>query len=80
MTLGMDIIATDIVANRTVLENGKYGLLVENSISGLVKGMYSIINEENRLQTERFDYKKYNNIAMETFYHALVHEQNESQG
>src|SRR5690606_39974709 len=25
MTLGMNIIATDIVANRTVLENGKYG-------------------------------------------------------
>ncbi|MDQ7862174.1 glycosyltransferase [Peribacillus frigoritolerans] len=29
MTLGMKIMATDIVANRTVLENGKYGLLVE---------------------------------------------------
>ncbi|WP_404329960.1 CDP-glycerol glycerophosphotransferase family protein [Mesobacillus maritimus] len=80
MTLGMDIVATDIVANRTVLENGKYGLLIENSISGLEKGMYSIINKENELQTERFDYKKYNNLAMDTFYRALVHEQNESQG
>ncbi|MDV2887565.1 glycosyltransferase, partial [Alkalihalophilus pseudofirmus] len=30
MTLGMHIITTDIVANRTVLEQGRYGLLVEN--------------------------------------------------
>ena len=39
MTLGMKILATDIVANRTVLEQGRYGLLVENSIEGLEKGL-----------------------------------------
>lgn len=80
MTLGMKIVATDIVANRTVLENGKYGLLVENSISGLEEGMLSVITNENTLDMDRFDYKKYNNLAMESFYRALMHEQNETQG
>ncbi|MDY0394146.1 glycosyltransferase [Virgibacillus halophilus] len=67
MTLGMKIIATDIVANRTVLENGKFGLLVENSIRGLEKGLNFIANEENVVQMERFDYYKYNSIAMDNF-------------
>lgn len=80
MTLGMKIVATDIVANQTVLENGKYGLLVENSISGLEKGMLSVIKNDYTLDMDRFDYKKYNNLAMESFYRALMHDQNESQG
>lgn len=67
MTLGMKIIATDIVANRNVLENGKYGLLVENSIEGLQKGMHQVAN----LQPAPFDYQYYNEIAMETFYKGL---------
>ncbi|MCM3585207.1 CDP-glycerol glycerophosphotransferase family protein [Mesobacillus maritimus] len=79
MTLGMKIIATDIVANRTVLENGKYGMLVENSISGLEKGMTSIITKDMPDQ-DRFDYRDYNHLAMETFYQALEHEQYESHG
>ncbi|OAK67683.1 CDP-glycerol:glycerophosphate glycerophosphotransferase [Lederbergia galactosidilytica] len=67
MTLGMNIIATDIVANRNVLENGKFGLLVENSIEGLEKGMHQVSN----LQPAPFDYQYYNEIAMETFYRGL---------
>lgn len=79
MTLGMKIIATDIVANRTVLENGKYGKLVENSIDGLEKGMISMIIKKNIEEFERFDYRDYNQIAMGSFYDALAIEQSESQ-
>lgn len=68
MTLGMKIIATDIVANRTVLEDGKYGFLVENSVNGLEEGLYSIIDEESSNVKEEFDYNKYNSQAMESFY------------
>ena len=68
MTLGMNIIATDIVANRTVLEDGKYGLLVENSIDGLVDGM-EFVNRQNKKKIgAKFDGYKYNNKAMESFY------------
>ncbi|MBP1948796.1 glycosyltransferase involved in cell wall biosynthesis [Virgibacillus litoralis] len=68
MTLGMDILATDIVANRTVLEDGKYGWLVENSVSGLEEGLYTIANKQNVHTKEKFDYIKYNSEAMATFY------------
>ncbi|MFC7392990.1 glycosyltransferase [Scopulibacillus cellulosilyticus] len=71
MTLGMKIVATDIVANRTVLENGKYGILVENSIEGLESGLYMATNDETVNQIESFDYEKYNHKAMGTFYKVL---------
>ncbi|KWW17574.1 CDP-glycerol--glycerophosphate glycerophosphotransferase [Peribacillus simplex] len=70
MTLGMKILATDIVANRTVLENGKYGVLVENSISGLEKGLSMMANDADS-GMEKFDYHQYNELAMETFKKCL---------
>ncbi|MGE7879231.1 CDP-glycerol glycerophosphotransferase family protein [Peribacillus muralis] len=70
MTLGMKIMATDIVANRTVLENGKYGLLVENSINGLEKGLSTMANNAES-KPEKFDYHQYNALAMETFKKCL---------
>ncbi|MFF2589741.1 CDP-glycerol glycerophosphotransferase family protein [Peribacillus butanolivorans] len=70
MTLGMKIMATDIVANRTVLENGKYGLLVENSINGLEKGLSTVVSNDNS-KLEKFDYHQYNALAMETFKKCL---------
>ncbi|MEJ9228739.1 CDP-glycerol glycerophosphotransferase family protein [Peribacillus butanolivorans] len=70
MTLGMKIMATDIVANRTVLENGKYGLLVENSINGLEKGLSTMASNANT-KLEKFDYHQYNALAMETFKKCL---------
>ncbi|MFF2287831.1 CDP-glycerol glycerophosphotransferase family protein [Peribacillus butanolivorans] len=70
MTLGMKIMATDIVANRTVLENGKYGLLVENSINGLEKGLSTMASNANA-KLEKFDYHQYNALAMETFKKCL---------
>lgn len=72
MTLEMNIIATDIVANRHVLENGKYGLLVENSIDGLEKGLITMANKEQHVFFRaKFDYDKYNSSAMESFYQCL---------
>ncbi|MFD9628191.1 CDP-glycerol glycerophosphotransferase family protein [Peribacillus muralis] len=70
MTLGMKIMATDIVANRTVLENGKYGLLVENSINGLENGLATMANNANS-NLEKFNYRQYNELAMETFKKCL---------
>lgn len=71
MTLGMKIIATDIVANRAVLENGKYGLLVENNILGLESGMRSIVNDKEKHTPGEFNYNEYNESAMQSFYKCL---------
>jgi len=70
MTLGMDILATDIIANRTVLENGKYGALVNNSVDGLVGGLNNFSNHTNPAYAP-FNYKEYNKKAMDTFYKVL---------
>lgn len=71
MTLGMKIMATDIVANRTVLEGGKYGLLVEDSIEGLEGGLTYIAENYNQFQAAKFDYEKYNKEAMDSFLRVL---------
>lgn len=70
MTLRMDILATDIIANRTVLENGKYGSLVNNSIDGLVEGLNNFSSHAHPTYAT-FDYKEYNQKAMDTFYKVL---------
>lgn len=70
MTLGMKILATDIVANRTVLEDGRYGVLVEDSVDGLIDGFHKVTNE-NEIQVQPFNYEEYNEKAMNTFYSAF---------
>jgi CDP-glycerol glycerophosphotransferase len=65
LILNKPIIATDIPGNRSVLENG-YGEIVENSVEGLVKGMEKVMNENPTYKV--FNYKAYNNEAMEMFY------------
>lgn len=69
LTLGRQTIATDIIANRYVLEDGKYGILIDNSEEGLYEGMQSII--EDNLNQSSFDAEKYNKEAMENFYEKL---------
>ncbi|MCQ5454261.1 CDP-glycerol glycerophosphotransferase family protein [Bacillus paralicheniformis] len=70
MTLGMKILATDIVANRTVLENGKYGTLVEDSVTGLEQGLVKVRTEPVD-SSQSFDYIEYNKTAMNSFYKVL---------
>ncbi|MCU9613263.1 CDP-glycerol glycerophosphotransferase family protein [Caldibacillus lycopersici] len=71
MTLGMKIMATDIVANRTVLEDGKYGLLVEDSVDGLEKGLTYVAENFEEFQPAKFDYVNYNKEAMDSFLRVL---------
>lgn len=70
MTLGLDIIATDIVANRTVLEDGKYGMLVEDSVEGLYQGLIEYNNRDKQIGAE-FDFNQYNDEAMASFYKVI---------
>jgi CDP-glycerol glycerophosphotransferase len=78
MTHGMKIIATDIVANRTVLEDNRFGLLVENSIEGLEKGLDLLARDELDNKLDEFIPEEYNKKAMATFYNILESEENVS--
>lgn len=69
LTLGLQIVATDIIANRHLLENGKYGILVENSVEGIYKGMKSIVEKQSI--NAKFDAEEYNRKAIESFYEKL---------
>lgn len=74
LTLKMSILATDIVANRTVLEDGKYGILVQNSVEDLANGMMQIAaNIDQGQENAPFDPKDYNRKAMDMFYQILDH-------
>lgn len=44
LTLGIPVLATDCAGNRDVLQNGKYGLLVENTEEGIFNGLKSILD------------------------------------
>jgi glycosyltransferase involved in cell wall biosynthesis/tetratricopeptide (TPR) repeat protein len=70
MTLGQNIISTNVVGSRSVVENG-YGLLVENSEDGLFSGMMKFLEEKNSL-VETFDYEAYNNDALSMFNNVVI--------
>ncbi|WP_422123883.1 CDP-glycerol glycerophosphotransferase family protein [Planococcus sp. X10-3] len=68
LILNKPILATDIPGNRSILEDG-YGEIVENSIEGLVMGMEKMLTEQPAYRV--FDYKIYNEEAMEMFYQTI---------
>lgn len=44
LSLGIPVLATDCTRNRDVLQDGKYGLLVENTEEGIFNGLKSILD------------------------------------
>jgi len=70
LILEKPIIATDIVGNRSVLEN-RPGLLVENSEEGVYRGMLDYI-EGNYKEENIFDDQEYNNSALNMFYSKIL--------
>lgn len=69
MTLGMDIIATNISANAYVLKDGKYGLLTNGTTADdLEKTLNQYIHHRDEMHFETFDYKSYNKKAIQNFY------------
>jgi len=67
--LGRPVIATDIPANRDVLEDG-YGLLVDNSEDGLYRGMHDFT--KGSLKTKQFDSQKHEQQALNMFYEKVL--------
>lgn len=69
MILEKPVISTDIVGSRSALE-GRPGYLVENSESGLSKGMINFI--EGKLSFEKFNYELYQDNALNMFYQKVL--------
>lgn len=53
MSLGIPILATDCTGNRDVLQNGKYGLLVENTEEGIYRGLKSVLDSQQLYENLR---------------------------
>ncbi|MEL0537551.1 glycosyltransferase [Staphylococcus debuckii] len=69
LSIGKPIIATDITGNRGVLE-GTHGLLVENSIDGLVEGLEKFAHHQVQDNYE-FNINEYNEAAIQMFYNKI---------
>lgn len=60
------IVATNITGNREILDNGKYGIICDNSILGIEEGISKILREDkidyyskkSKERMESFDYRK----------------------
>ena len=59
ITLKKKIIATDVSGVREMLENGKLGLIVENSEEGIYAGMKKALVEQNAFQNFEENLKNY---------------------
>ncbi|MCF6243623.1 MAG: CDP-glycerol glycerophosphotransferase family protein [Sulfurovum sp.] len=70
LILEKPVIATDIVGNRSVLE-GRPGHLVENSEEGIIDGMIHFLKGDYK-DDKVFDYKKYNQDALDMFYQKVL--------
>ncbi|PNZ30332.1 teichoic acid biosynthesis protein [Staphylococcus rostri] len=70
MTIGTKVLASDIPANRYVLDSGKYGMLVENTPENVGRGILEFMNNEVPTY-EKFDVQAHNAQALAQFYKLL---------
>jgi len=71
LVLGKPVIATNVTGVKSILENYQGGLLVENSVEGLVSGLNKFLTSE--IETKPFDYKAYNEEAMSMYYEKIFY-------
>lgn len=70
LTLKMNVLASDIVANRYVLNDGNYGALVSHDTGDIAKQIEVFMTNQNKKYDE-FDAEAYNKLAIEEFYSLL---------
>lgn len=61
MTIGVPIIATNSAGPAEILENGKYGMLVDNNVQGIVDGISHLYEDKDcldRLKSLSFERSK----------------------
>ncbi len=71
MTLGMKIVASNIVANAYVLQNGIYGLLTKGTDDSSIYEALKEIYDHPSMNFKPFDYERYNEQAIHEFYQKI---------
>ncbi len=67
--LGLPIIGTNVAGINSII-NENNGLLVEQNVEHITKGMLKYIEEG--IVKEKFDYEKYNNEIIEKFTYEIL--------
>ena len=70
LILGKPIISTDIPGVTEFINQG-YGLVVENSMEGIIEGIDSIYERRNKKDFKAFNAVEFNNNALNEFYSLL---------
>ncbi|KIX90430.1 teichoic acid biosynthesis protein [Staphylococcus microti] len=70
LTIGTNVLASDIPANRYVLDSGKYGMLVNNTPERVGAGILQFMNGEAP-SYQKFDVHQHNEQALKQFYRLL---------
>lgn len=63
LVIGTPVLSTMCTGPRELLDNGKYGILVENSEDGLYKGMKELLND-----SEKLEYYKRQSVLRRDFF------------
>jgi glycosyltransferase involved in cell wall biosynthesis len=71
LTIGINILASNIVANKYVLDYGKYGMLCDNDYASLANNIIEFINGKTK-EFDKFNAEKYNKTAINQFYDMLL--------
>ncbi|MFW0761880.1 CDP-glycerol glycerophosphotransferase family protein [Staphylococcus cohnii] len=71
LTVGINVLASNIVANKYVLDYGRFGSLCDNDYTSLAENIIKFINEETN-EFDKFDAEKYNKTAINQFYDILL--------
>lgn len=67
LTIGINVLASDIPANQYVLDYGKYGMLSDNDAETLTTSIQQFIDNDTNEYAE-FDAELYNKDAINQFY------------
>lgn len=70
MTVGINILASDIPANEYVLENGRYGMLTDNDVESLEISIQKFIDGKSP-EYDKFNPDLYNKEAIKQFHNLL---------
>ncbi|MDJ0356572.1 CDP-glycerol glycerophosphotransferase family protein [Paenarthrobacter sp. PH39-S1] len=69
LILNKPVVSTDVVGPKSVLEGG-YGMLVDNSVNGLVDGMRGFLS--GKMNYKPFDYELYQKEAIQKFEEVVL--------